>query len=324
MSNVGALPNSIRNDCAGNILTFVVPAPRGCNLRCPFCMVSQRHETKERSALSPEDYARFVRETGELGNTLAICIQGYEPLLPQALPYTQAILASGRLLGLKTSLVTNGTYLKDAIDILNILEPSKIAVSLDAASSVAHDRLRGKKGAWAAAVRGVRNAVEMCWPNTELKVTSVLLPKRRAQLEGMPTLLKEIGIQHWIVNVLDKIGRDEIGGPVGDRRQFFQDLLILKREADRCGIDFVVDDEFGNLDHEGRTQRIVDINALRVRTLPQSSDIFRLVPSGQCSMGTEILKQITPDTPCWRPGEVHAGEFVQQLQAAHRKPTYQD
>jgi hypothetical protein len=52
-------------------------------------------------------------------------------------------------------------------------------------------------------------------------------------------------------------------------------------------------------------------------------EIFRLTPSGQCSVGDDILKQVTPDTPRWVPGNMHAGDFLEMLgrqtQAARRQ-----
>src|SRR5262252_9059623 len=159
-------------DASGKFLTFVVPAPGGCNLKCPFCMIRQRREIAETS-LCPDDFARFIREAAERAPIFALAIQGYEPLLPESLPYTQAILATGRFLGLSTSLVTNGTKLVDAVDLLATLTPSKIAISLDAASAEIHDRIRGVTGAWAASVAGLKRAINVLGPRTNLAVSSV-------------------------------------------------------------------------------------------------------------------------------------------------------
>src|SRR5262249_7375954 len=109
----------------GQFLTFVVPALNGCNLRCSFCLVRQRHEIAE-THLGPEDLVRFIREAGQRAPIFALAIQGYEPLLPESLPYTQAILATGRFLNLPTTLVTNGTRLEAAADLLKTLAPTKV------------------------------------------------------------------------------------------------------------------------------------------------------------------------------------------------------
>jgi hypothetical protein len=38
-----------------------------------------------------------------------------------------------------------------------------------------------------------------------------------------------------------------------------------------------------------------------------------LAPSGQCSIGDGILRQVTPETPRWQPGAMHAGDFLEKL-----------
>ena len=66
---------------------------------------------------------------------------------------------------------------------------------------------------------------------TELVVTSVLIPKRRAQLDAMPELLREIGVKHWVVTALQKVGKDRPGGPVGEREK----ILAAGRRTGAAG-----------------------------------------------------------------------------------------
>ena len=297
---------------AGQFLTFVVPAPDGCNLKCPFCLVRQRREITD-TRLQPHHLACFIREAAERAPIFALAIQGYEPLLPESLAYTQAVLATGRFLGLPTSLVTNGVKLVGALDLLKTLSPNKIAVSLDAASAATHDRIRGVAGAWAAAVDGIERAIEVLAPRTRLVVSSVLLPSKRHYLDAMPARLREIGIDRWIINPLLRVGRDQAGGPVGDRAQLFRDLLILQEAADRAGVRLTVDDEFGHLGHDALSVSQPSLRALHVRTLPPDVEIYRLAPSGQCSTGDAILKQVTAGTPRWQPGAMHAGDFLEMI-----------
>jgi MoaA/NifB/PqqE/SkfB family radical SAM enzyme len=299
-------------DAVGKFLTFVVPASDGCNLNCSFCLVRQRREITE-TRLRPEDLACFIREVAERESIFALAIQGYEPLLPGSLPYTQAILATGRFLGLPTSLVTNGVRLLDAADLLQTLSPNKIAVSLDAASPEVHDRIRGVDGAWEASVAGLKRAIELLAPRTKLVVESVMLPSKRHYLDAMPALLREIGVERWIINPLLRIGRDQAGGPVGDRTRLFRDLLVLQDAANRAGIRLTVDDEFGNLSRNAASVFQPSLRALHVRTLPPRVEIFRLAPSGQCSAGEDILRQVTQETARWQPGIMHAGDFLQML-----------
>jgi pyruvate-formate lyase-activating enzyme len=313
LANAGLQPQPDHEpDAVGQFLTFVAPAVNGCNLKCSFCLVRQRHEITE-ARLGPEDYARFIREATQRAPVFAVAVQGYEPLLREAWPYTQAILATGRLMGVPTTLVTNGTALIDAVDLLKTLSPTKIAVSLDAASADVHDRIRGVAGAWDSAVAGIRRALDVLLPETRLVVASVLIPGKRHYLDGMPERLSEIGIDRWIVNPMVRVGRDTVGGPVGDQVALFRDLLVLQEAADRAGVRLTVDDEFGHLRYDAACAWQPALRALQVRTLPPNVELFRLSPGGQCAKGDEVLRRVTVETPRWQPGATHAGDFLAAL-----------
>jgi MoaA/NifB/PqqE/SkfB family radical SAM enzyme len=313
MASAGLQPQpDCGSESAGLFLTFIVPASRGCNLKCSFCLVRQRREIAE-TCLQPDDFARFVRETADRAPIFAIAIQGYEPLLPESMPYTQAILASGRFRRLPTTLVTNGVKLADTVDQLKTLSPNKIAISLDSASAEIHDRIRGVAGTWAAAVRGIERALAVLAPRTSLVVSSVLLPSKRHYLDSMPARLREIGVDRWIISPLLRVGADQPGGPVGDRARIFRDLVILQEAADRAGIRLTIDDEFGHLGRDAAKSFQLSLRALHVRTLPPNVELFRLAPSGRCSKGSEVLKRVTPETPQWRPDAMHASDFLEML-----------
>jgi len=306
-----ALPEHLPFTFEKSILTFIVPAPNGCNLRCSYCYIDRRNEAASRLDLTPDNYAEFIAQVAERDKVGAICIQGYEPLLPESFDYTQMILKVGKRLSIPTSLVTNGTNLALWIDELAELRPHKIAVSIDAADARTHDKSRGKVGAFEDAMRGLRLAAANPVLQPILTLASILMPQKHERLLGMPALAADLGIKHWVVTILQEVGKDEIGGPVGDRRRTFQ--VILKREAEKRGVHFVVDDEFGALSEEDIDRDVVDINALRIRRLARPAGTYRLLPTGQCSVGVDILKEVRPDTPRWVPGEMDAWEFIDSL-----------
>ena len=142
----------------------------------------------------------------------------------------------------------------------------------------------------------------------------MLLPGRRYYLDGMPARLREIGIDRWIINSLVRVGGNQSGGSVGDRSGLFRDLLILQEEAARAGVRLTVDDQLDQLGHGAACASNPSLRALHIRTLPQNVRIFRLLPSGQCSIGNSILQRVTPDTPRWQPGAMNAVDFLQTLE----------
>lgn len=311
MSWSAALPSDV--EVAMTIVTLVVPAPMGCNLSCPFCYIAQRGEEGVSTDLEPADYVRFATIINSCQTVGAICIQGYEPLLPDSFSYTKEILATGQRLGIPTSLVTNGTHLRQHVPALSKLRPARIAVSLDSADAAVHDKARGKAGAFDDALAGLKFAVSVPVLKKALVVTSILMPKKRDRLMGMPRLLSELGIDRWVVNALVKVGRgDKLGGPAGERRAILDDLLVLKAEADRYGIEMVVDDEFGRLSDDDYARELMEIEALRIKRLMQPEGVYRLVPTGHCSKGADILKPIHDQTPVWDP-KTDAGEFLASM-----------
>ena len=211
------MTNAVVHSCSRNpeiaealYLTFVVPG--GCNLACPFCIVRQRREVGD-GALPPEAFGQFIRRTASDALVANVSLQGYEPLMPASRPYTQIILATARMLGLPTAFVTNGTFLEDSIDFLATLVPDKIVVSLDAASAVEHDQIRRSPDAFGKALSGIDTALKRL--PSKIAVSSVLLPNKRANLIGMPALLRDLGVDDWIIDPLIKVGRDG-GGPVAE------------------------------------------------------------------------------------------------------------
>jgi sulfatase maturation enzyme AslB (radical SAM superfamily) len=312
MSWAAAAPASLEED-AEIIVSLVIPASKGCDLACPFCYIKQRREDATSTSMTAQDYVAFVENVAAFDPVAAICIQGYEPLLPESFSYTQEILAAGQRLGIATSLVTNGTHLRQHVPALSKLRPARIAVSLDSAEAAVHDKARGKVGAFDDALAGLRFAVSVPVLKKALVVTSVLMPKKRERLMGMPALLAELGIERWVVNALVKTGKDgKSGGPAGERGAILDDLLALKAEADGQGIDMVVDDEFGRLSDDDRARELMEIEALRIKRLVRPEGVYRLVPTGHCSKGTDILKPIHDGTPVWHPS-MDVGEFLASM-----------
>lgn len=312
-----AYGNSMANDQEREFrqlfLTFVVGTSDGCNLKCGFCFVRQRVETTT-TFLLPNHYAKFIRDIAAVRHPYALAIQGHEPLLPSVRPHTQAILATGRHLGLPTGLVTNGTYLADAADWLAILSPTSLAVSLDADNAWDHDRLRGVSGTWQAAIDGIAQARKALSSRTKLSVASMLMPESGKKLQFMPYLLAENGVLDWIISPLHKVGANKPGGPVMQRNALYDDVIRLQDASDKAGVRLVIDDELGCLQHEHAVAKRPELRRLHVRSLSNELILLRLSTGGECSVQNDILRQVTPETPRWHPDE-HAGVFLKRVLA---------
>lgn len=325
MVNMGLLPTETddQDSCVSSLfLTFVVPAPQGCNLKCPFCIIKQRREISQ-THLRPIDFVRFFYEVARSTRIFAVAIQGYEPLLPESREYTQAILETSRSLGVPAALVTNGVLLRNSVEWVAPLAPTKIAISLDAGIAEAHDQIRGVVGAWVSTVSGIRHAIEALSPLTNIAVASVLT-SNRAPLDSMPLLLNDIGVTDWIISPLQRIGINHIGGPSDAPERLYRNLVTLQEAAERANIRLTIDDELDRLPHMLAIVEKSELRRLRIRTLPKNVELVRLVPSGQCSVNADILRRVTSVTPRWRPGKIDAGDFVERLARRSAEPTYSD
>ena len=317
MANIGLPPLNLSSSRFGRFLTFVVPASRGCNLNCTFCFIRQRAECFD-ECMRPCDVELFIREAAQSGPIFAISIQGFEPLLPESMQHSCAVLATGRQLGVPANLVTNGVHLRSSVPQLAELEPRTLGISLDSGAAYFHDKMRGVEGCWAAAVDGIRQARRRL-QKTDLAVISVLMPSRVAYLKTLPRLLSELEIDNWIVNPLVRLNKTEESTAASKPSTLIQNLLILQEAAANAGIRLYVSDEFGQLSKTRGVEQRELIKKLPFLSLPNGVEIFRLLPNGQCSTGSELLRRLSASTPRWIPQKVNAGVFLEQLSRSARR-----
>ncbi len=310
MPSIFAWPADLKMRDPGVALTVIVPA-HACNLSCSFCAIRQRKEISG-TRLRPEDYVYFLDDIVQSQPTAMISIQGYEPLLPEAWPYTVAILERARALDVSRSLVTNGITLVEYASELAALSPTGITVSIDSADHAAHDKLRGKAGALAATLAGLRALVAQDNMARRISISSVLMPRKRHLLDGMPALMAELGISHWCISPLLRIGHGQLGGAVALSESVIDDVLHLHHLAKAAGVEVVLDDELSCLEtrHEAYDQFLI-------RRFDRPDGLVRLAPSGALSVGRAILRDVDASTPVWDPRQ-SPRQFLREAQAHFR------
>ena len=291
--------------------TFVVPAPGGCDLDCPFCFIRMRREAgpAERHLLV-RDYTDFLDQLAARCRIGIVSLQGYEALLPESWPYSEALLARARELGIETALVTNGTHLADRAEDLLRLGVVGITVSVDSADAAVHDRLRGRPGAFDATVRGLEAACA-AGLGDRLLVASVLQRGKPHYLRGMPRLLYSLGLKRWVVSPLYKVHRTRGGGIVDRPESILFQLIRLNGMAGEHDVQLVVDDDFGLL--AARSGGLAKANALLRRQLSRFDQLVRLSPDGSFSIGREILRRVDDDIAVWNPDIEPAETFVPRM-----------
>ena len=151
----GDLPSHLLQFSADKKPVVVWNMTRRCNLKCIHCY-SNSADIDYPDELSTEEGKKLINDLAAFGSPV-ILFSGGEPLLRRDL-LELAQYAKDK--GMRAVISTNGTLItKDIAAKLQKVGLSYVGVSLDGIEKT-HDRFRGKKGAFAAAIEGIRNCRE--------------------------------------------------------------------------------------------------------------------------------------------------------------------
>lgn len=305
-----ALPKRVYLESDEVAVTFVVPAPNGCNMACAFCAIRARAEAKPAdTVVQVDDYLAFLRSAARRYQIGVVSLQGYEPLLPESWFYTRAVLEAANDLGLSTALVTNGSYLSDQAQALKELDLGSLSVSIDSASAEAHDHSRGTPGAFELTMQGLKTALAVGL-GEKITVASVIQKGKSSLLNGMPALLASVGLTRWVVTPVQSFGR--VGGTVDTAESILREAKRLYIGALEAGITFELDDELeAILCTSSEDRRAVE--QLHGRRVQRADQIIRLSPSGAVSRGAELRRRISETACFWDPRAEGADDLLRRL-----------
>jgi MoaA/NifB/PqqE/SkfB family radical SAM enzyme len=165
-------------------LLYFKPTAR-CDCRCQICDRWQR-PSRTRDELPLAEIVELLARFRKAGSAV-LTLWGGEPLLREELP---EILREAKALGYRTSLCTNGGRLAErAADVVPWLDV--LLCSLDAHGE-RHDELRGVRGLFERAVRGIEAArrFESC----DVKIWAVVHRKSREDVARLATLARELDV----------------------------------------------------------------------------------------------------------------------------------
>jgi MoaA/NifB/PqqE/SkfB family radical SAM enzyme len=176
-----------------------------CNLRCQHCDYWRTaHPALDTIGLDRQE--ELLAELAELSPNGKVVICGGEPTLEVGTYFR--VCSVSRRLGLRTLSVVNGTTIANLACALRMttLGPDEISVSLDGPTADIHDRMRGRKGAFAQATNALRllldarlisgSPVRIYAMGLLTKSTSVLLD------EFYDLVLRQIGADKLKLNAL--------------------------------------------------------------------------------------------------------------------------
>ena len=129
---------------------------RRCNLHCVHCYSSAGNQDSP-EALNTEEAKSFIRDLADFGVPVVL-FSGGEPLLREDI---FELAGFAREQGIRTVLSTNGTLItKEVAERIRDAGFAEVGISLDGVGEK-NDRFRGKKGAYQAALHGIRNCIAL-------------------------------------------------------------------------------------------------------------------------------------------------------------------
>ncbi len=218
---------------ARNVRPVVVwNCTRRCNLRCAHCYAASDAQAGTDELTTVEAKA-FLDDLAAFGAAVVL-LSGGEPLLRDDL-FELLTHAAGR--GLRCVLSTNGTNIDaDAARRLAAAGVAYVGVSLDAATPALHDRFRGRDGAYAAALAGLRHA-QAAGLRVGLRFT--MTRDNLDEIDGVFDLLTREGIGRVCFYHLVPIGRggslQEVLVSPARQREAVERIFDRTREMQRAG-----------------------------------------------------------------------------------------
>ncbi len=151
----GKLPSHLLQFSADKKPVVVWNITRRCNLKCVHCY-AQADNVGAPDELSTAEGKGLIDDLSRFGSPVLL-FSGGEPFMRPDLPDLAAYAVEK---GMRAVVSTNGTRIsKDMAKILKKIGLSYVGISLDGMEEV-NDHFRGVKGAFAAAMKGIRNCQE--------------------------------------------------------------------------------------------------------------------------------------------------------------------
>jgi len=170
-----------------------------CNLSCVHCYSSAGNQSSP-GTLNTEEAKSFIRDLVDFGVPV-ILFSGGEPLLREDI-FELASFARG--LGLRTVLSTNGTLItKEIAAKIRDVEFAEAGISLDGIG-VKNDQFRGKKGAYEAALQGIRNCIAI---GQKVSLRLTITGSTYSEIPAIFDLVEREGIERVCFYHLAYVGR---------------------------------------------------------------------------------------------------------------------
>ena len=181
-----------------------------CDLRCRVCQLPQRAAARRRAGeheLDTPALAGVLTDMRAIG-TAGVGVTGGEPMLRSD---TEALLAHGSRIGMHMHLNSDGFRVADAARDLVRTGMRSANISLDAATAQAHDRARGRAGAFDTALEALGALRRARGTHRAPRVTAVtvLTASNIAEVESVADVAREAGADRLGIIPVHDFGQGE-------------------------------------------------------------------------------------------------------------------
>lgn len=243
-----------------NIITgptqMTIDITNRCNLRCLHCYNSSGENMYVNDEMTDNELLKLVDDIITL-KPFNICLCGGETLLRKDIILKVAKKLSDN--NIMVSMVSNGILMtKDVATQLKESGVSRVQISLDGIGD-AHDKLRGKKGAYEKAVKALKNLKES---GIRSGIAFSTTPWNVHQFKDIVQICLKLGVKEIKIQALMPIGRgainkDEIICTDEQYRQLQRDI----NESKKIAKDLYI--EWGDpIDHLIRFPKAIECNTM--------------------------------------------------------------
>lgn len=197
---------------------------RGCNLRCRHCYTGARHRADEMHPHSIDAglFRDVVRRAKQLGVSY-VKLSGGEPLLHPRIGEILEIAGRERI---DVVLSTNGVLCTPSlVRELSRIRLRGVSVSLDGADAETHEWVRGERGCFEKALRGIRTLADA---GLSPSIGMVVLRRNIRQVKAVVCLAEALGASSVTFNIAQPTGR---GAALQDDGEFPEILDLIELDG---------------------------------------------------------------------------------------------
>ncbi len=191
-----------RQDFQHSPLIAFYEVTRACDLICKHCRACAQVNPNP-DELSPQLSKHLIDQLASFEKTPTLVLTGGDPLKRDDI---FELIAHARTAGLDVAITPSATPLMTTATIERLRDAgiSRMAISIDGATSASHDAMRGVSGSFDCALRILTDARALDIP---LQVNTTLTPTNLDEIDAMADLMAHAEIVLWSVFFIVPVGR---------------------------------------------------------------------------------------------------------------------